>query len=100
MAACQVDGVSVLLCRVDGRFHAVANRCSHASQVLSEGELRGHELTCPLHGAKFDVRTGEHLAPPATRPIKTFPVAVENGQVCVKVTEQDRPSRPRFGPLY
>ena len=100
MAACEVDGVSVLVCRVAGGFHAVANRCSHASQVLSEGKLRGYELICPLHGAIFDVRNGAHLAPPATRPIKTFPVTVEGDQVCVEVTKEDRPRRPQFGPLY
>ncbi len=100
MAACEVDGVSVLVCRVAGGFHAVANRCSHASQVLSEGKLQGYELVCPLHGARFDVRNGAQLAPPATRPIKTFPLTVEGDQVCVEVTQADRPRRPQFGPLY
>jgi 3-phenylpropionate/trans-cinnamate dioxygenase ferredoxin component len=100
MVACDVDGVSVLICRVDGRFHAVSNRCSHASQVLATGKLRGHELTCPLHGARFDVRTGQVLSAPATQAIKTFPVALEGGKVCVTVTAADRPARPKFGPLY
>jgi len=100
MTACEVDGVSVLVCRVNGAFHAVANRCSHARQVLTEGKLNGHELTCPLHGARFDVRTGRHLAPPATEPIKTFPVSVQGDQICVEVTQEDKPRRPQFGPLY
>jgi nitrite reductase/ring-hydroxylating ferredoxin subunit len=100
MVACSVDGVSVLFCRVDGRVHAVANRCSHASQELSTGTLSGHQLTCPLHGARFDVRSGEALAAPATRPIRTFPVSIEDGCVHVAVSPEDRPPKPRFGPLY
>jgi nitrite reductase/ring-hydroxylating ferredoxin subunit len=99
MQACQVDGVNVLICRVEGRYHAVSNRCSHASQTLSAGRLRGAELTCPLHGARFDVRTGACLAGPAERPIKVFPVVLEAGKVCVQVSKEDRPPRPRFGPL-
>ena len=100
MTACSVEGVSVLLCRVDGRFHAVANRCSHASQALAAGRLRGHQITCPLHGARFDIRTGEPLSPPATEGITTFPVMVENGKVYIEVKPEDRPDKPRFGPLY
>jgi nitrite reductase/ring-hydroxylating ferredoxin subunit len=87
------------MCRVDGRYYAVSNRCSHASQTLSSGRLRGVELTCPLHGARFDVRTGACLAGPAERPIRTFPVTIESGKVYVEVSEADRPPRPRFGPL-
>ena len=99
MQACQVQGVNVLVCRVDGQFYALSNRCSHASQELSSGTLKGTELTCPLHGARFDVRSGGCLTGPATRPIKAFPVTLEAGQVCIEVTEADRPQRPRFGPL-
>jgi len=100
MVACDVDGVSVLICRVDGEYYAVANRCSHASQPLATGRLWGCELTCPLHGARFDVRTGQALSAPATEPIRTFPVTLDKGKVCVAVTAADRPAKPRFGPLY
>ncbi len=99
MHACQVNGVDVLLCRVDGEYYAVADRCSHATQKLSVGRLRGHEVTCPLHGARFDVRDGRCLAAPASRPIKTFPVTLEGGKVNVTVSEEDKPARPQFGPL-
>lgn len=99
MHACQVDGVDVLLCRVDGEYYAVVDHCSHATQKLSTGRLRGFEVTCPLHGARFDVRDGRCLAAPASRPIKTLPVTLEGGKVNVTVTEEDKPARPRFGPL-
>ena len=99
MMACNVNGVDVLLCRVDGQYYAVSNRCSHARQVLSTGKLRGHEINCPLHGARFDIRNGQCLAAPASQPIKTFPVTLEGGKVHVTVTADDLPARPRFGPL-
>jgi 3-phenylpropionate/trans-cinnamate dioxygenase ferredoxin subunit len=98
--AAEVNGVSVLICRVKGEYYAVANRCSHASQPLASGKLDGYELVCPLHGARFDVRTGQQTAPPATRPIKTFPLRMEGSTVHLEVSAQDRPPRPKFGPLY
>jgi nitrite reductase/ring-hydroxylating ferredoxin subunit len=99
MNTCEIEGVDVLLCRVDGEYYAVADRCSHAAQKLSAGRLRGYEVTCPLHGARFDIRDGRCLAAPASQPIKTFPVTLEGGKVNVTVTQEDRPARPRFGPL-
>ncbi|MFW6092828.1 MAG: Rieske (2Fe-2S) protein [Pseudomonadota bacterium] len=90
VTACRLDGVEVLICRVDGRYFAVSNRCSHAEQALHTGRLRGCELTCPLHGARFDVRDGRCLRGPATTGIVSFPVTLEGGKVHVAV---DRPRR-------
>ena len=53
------QGLSVLICNVDGTLYAVENLCSHAQVPLDEGELRGCEIECLFHGATFDVRTGE-----------------------------------------
>jgi len=57
------DGIVV--CRVGGQLYALDDNCSHADTPLSEGRLRGYALTCPLHGASFDVRDGTHSGPPA-----------------------------------
>lgn len=57
------DGIVV--CRAAGQLYALADNCSHADTPLSEGRLRGFGLTCPLHGATFDVRDGSHSGPPA-----------------------------------
>ena len=92
-----LDGVDFILSRIDGAFHAVENRCSHARSVLHTGARSGHVITCPLHGAKFDLRTGECLAPPATRPIKLLSTRTEEDQVIVTVTEADKPAKPKFG---
>lgn len=64
----------IVLCRVAGQLHAVADNCSHRDAQLSEGRLRGPLLTCPLHGAQFDVRDGSHQGPPAVEGIPCYPV--------------------------
>jgi 3-phenylpropionate/trans-cinnamate dioxygenase ferredoxin subunit len=100
MIACDVEGVDVLLCRVDGQHYAVSNHCSHARQALATGKLKGYEISCPLHGARFDVRDGRCLAAPASRPIPTFEVTLEAGKVHVTVDpEKDLPPKPSFGPM-
>lgn len=81
----QVAGTEILLCNVEGQFYAVDAQCSHARQTLATGRLRGHQISCPLHGARFDVRTGACTAAPAKRPIRSFPVLIEAGKVCVQV---------------
>ncbi len=88
MIAGRVAGTDVLLCQVEGRFYAMEDLCSHARQKLSTGRLRGHEIQCPLHGGRFDVRTGACTASPASLPIKTFPVTLEGGKVCVTILER------------
>jgi nitrite reductase/ring-hydroxylating ferredoxin subunit len=55
----------IVVCRVAGQLYALDDNCSHADTPLSEGRLRGYGLTCPLHGASFDVRDGSHSGPPA-----------------------------------
>lgn len=99
MAACEVDGVKVLVCQVEGRFYALHDQCSHARQALHGGTLRGHELRCPLHGGRFDVRTGKCLGPPASLPVQSFPVQLERGKVHVDVSGVQARPQPKFGPL-
>lgn len=66
----------IVVCRVAGTLHAVEDNCSHRDTPLSEGRLRGAVITCPLHGATFDVRDGSHRSPPAIE-----------GVACYRVTE-------------
>lgn len=63
-----VGGVEVLLARVDGEVHAIANRCGHQSTYLSEGALQDHAVECPLHGARFDLRSGAVVRGPQIKP--------------------------------
>ena len=85
-AKCVRAGVaSIALYNVDGRFYATDDECSHAEASLSDGWLEDNEITCPLHGAVFDVTTGEPLSLPATRPIRTYPVRTEGDDIYVEV---------------
>jgi nitrite reductase/ring-hydroxylating ferredoxin subunit len=65
--------------------YAVGDVCSHEQAFLSEGFCEGFEIECPLHGSIFDVRTGDVKSLPATEPIKTYPVKVEDGAILVDV---------------
>ena len=99
MIGTRVNGVDVLVCQVEGQYYALSDLCSHARQALSKGRLAGHLVRCPLHGARFDVRSGACMSPPASQPVKTFPVVVEGGKVCISVSADDRPPPPRFSPF-
>lgn len=78
------DDAAIAVFNVGGRFYAVEDVCSHDGAPLGDGEVDGDEIVCPRHGARFCLRTGEALTPPAYEPIPTFPVRVENGVVQVR----------------
>ena len=69
----------VVVCRVAGTLHAVENNCSHRDTPLADGRLRGALITCPLHGAQFDVRNGAHQGPPAFAPIACYQITESDG---------------------
>ncbi len=70
---------------VDGRFYAIDGKCTHIGASMVDGWLDGKELTCPFHGARFDVTTGKVLSPPARCDVGTYPVHVQDGVVVVEV---------------
>ena len=82
----RVAGHKILLANVEGEILAIDETCTHAGVSLEPGRILGHEIECPVHGARFDMRTGNVLCPPARRPLKRFPVRpAENGAVEVRV---------------
>ena len=81
----EVEGVSLALFNVDGTYFAIANTCTHVGGPLGEGALIGKEVTCPLHGAQFDVTSGKVLGGPARSDVKSFPVSLEGDDVMVEV---------------
>ena len=81
----QVGETTVALYKVEGAFFATHGICSHEFAHLAEGFLEGCEIECPLHQARFDVRTGQAMCRPAPEPIQVYPVKVVGGDVYVKV---------------
>jgi naphthalene 1,2-dioxygenase system ferredoxin subunit len=65
----------------DGGVHAINNLCSHGNAKLCDGFVEGHKVECPFHQALFDVRDGTVSCGPATEPVKSWPVKIENGRV-------------------
>jgi nitrite reductase/ring-hydroxylating ferredoxin subunit len=81
----ETGDTSLALFNVDGRFHATSNKCTHVGGPLGEGTVEGKVVTCPWHGSRFDVTTGEVLGPPARRPVATYPVTVQGRDVLVEL---------------
>lgn len=81
--AIEVEGVTVCVARVGQEVFAVEDTCTHSEASLSEGEVNGMKIECWLHGAEFDLRTGEALTPPATSPLKTYKVELNGNQVLI-----------------
>lgn len=77
----RVGETPVCLVNVDGVVLAVHDTCTHALESLSGGWVEGDRIECPRHGAQFDLRTGEAMTPPATRPLPTYRVEVRDGRV-------------------
>jgi len=81
---CQVvdlEGTEIAVCHVAGQFYAVENICTHDGGELTGGRLDGCQIVCPRHGARFDLRSGAVLSPPAYEPIHAFPLRVVDGVI-------------------
>ena len=76
---------SLALYRAGTDYFATDNVCTHQFALLSDGYFEDGCIECPLHQARFDVRTGKALCAPATADLRTFPVKVEGGQILVKI---------------
>ncbi len=79
-------GRAVALFNVDGTIHAIGGTCTHRGGPLGEGELEGTIVTCPWHGAQFEVTTGQVVGPPAGQRVPTYTVVVEGEDIQVDVS--------------
>jgi nitrite reductase/ring-hydroxylating ferredoxin subunit len=83
--AIAIDSESILVGNIDGKIYAVSNICTHEYAELVNGFLLEDTITCPLHLSRFKLETGDVLNPPATKPLKTYKVVVQEGGVYVEV---------------
>ncbi len=80
-----INAKSIALYQVDGEIFATDNICTHGNARLCDGFLEGHEIECPLHQGKFDIRNGKALCAPLTEDIQIYPVKIEGGRVFVEI---------------
>ena len=76
-----VGGRDIALYGVDGQVYATDNLCTHGHARLCDGFLEGHEIECPLHQGRFDVRSGAPSCAPVTEAVRSYPVKIEGGRV-------------------
>ena len=81
----EAGGKKIALFNVEGTFYAIDDTCTHVGGPLSEGSLDGKEVTCPWHGAIYDVTSGEVLGPPAPQGVARYDVRVEGSDIEVEV---------------
>lgn len=77
----EIDGDPIVIFNIAGEYFSIADLCSHDNGPLGEGDLDGHEIICPRHGARFDVRDGKALSLPAVEDIPAYPVRLVDGRI-------------------
>ena len=81
------DGYIVIF-NVGGDYYAIADVCTHDDGPLGDGDLEGHEVVCPRHGARFDIRTGKALTLPAVVDIPSYPIRVIDGEIQIGIPKE------------
>lgn len=81
----EVNGKKIALFNLEGSFYAIADTCTHRGGPLSEGEIEGEQVTCPLHGAIYNIKSGEVLGPPAPKGVARYNVRVAGTDIEVEV---------------
>jgi len=81
----ELNGIKVLVCNAKGEFYAVENQCTHQAAELEGGRIRNCYISCPLHGVRFNLQTGEPMGTLTRVPVKTFPVRLNGDMLEVAV---------------
>ena len=84
-----VEGIAIAVFNIEGGFYAIEDSCTHQGLPLSDGFLDNDTITCPFHGAKFCIRSGQALSLPAYIDLTMFETRVENGIVQVRVNSRE-----------
>lgn len=79
-------GREIVVTKLDGNYYAMDNVCTHAGADLHEGELNNNELTCPWHGAKWDIKTGNLISfPQKLKPLQNHKISIEKDTLYVEI---------------
>jgi len=81
----EIEGRRIALFNLSGAFYAIDDVCPHRGGPLSEGDIEGDVVTCPWHGARFRIPTGEVLSPPAMRGVTSYPVRVQGEDIEIEL---------------
>ena len=81
----KVEGQRIALFNVEGTYYAIGDTCTHRFGPLSEGYVQGTKVTCPWHGADFDLKTGAVLGAPAQKGVPSYKVSVEGNDIKVEI---------------
>ena len=82
--AVEVNGKKIALFNVDDKYYAIDNACTHVGGSLAEGSVDGNEVTCPLHGATFDITSGKVTGEPAEDDVKGYNVIIEGEDIKIE----------------
>ena len=82
--AVEVNGKQIALFNVNNQYYAIEDTCTHAGGSLSEGDVEGTIVTCPWHGATFDITNGKVLSEPASEGVKNYKVRIEGEEIKIE----------------
>ncbi len=89
MQAIDREDAQVLVCKVEGEYHAVSNICTHANVRLDWGKLKGAVVVCPLHGARFDVTNGRCVSGPSKLDLVSYSVREDASDLVISIDEPE-----------
>jgi len=78
-----LDGIDILICHAEDGFFAVEDLCTHSMIPLCGGQIEGNYITCPLHGAVFDLTDGSVQSPPAFEDLRTFKLKIDGTSISI-----------------
>jgi 3-phenylpropionate/trans-cinnamate dioxygenase ferredoxin subunit len=84
----EIEGKPIVIFNIAGQFYSIADVCSHDDGPVGEGDIEGYKITCPRHGAEFDVRTGQVMSMPAVVDIPAYPVKILDGMIQIGIPRE------------